>query len=79
MRLYFKKVSQSTETNNNRKKSVFKIIKGQNGIFEQMQGISLNGEKYNVQQNIIKKNKDSGLLSTQHRVFTIKSSNLKEL
>ena len=79
MRIFFKKIVQKEKVNNNVKKTVFKIIKGSNGVFEQIQGISLNGDTFHVKQNIVKKNSKSGTLSSKHRVFKIKSSNLKEL
>jgi hypothetical protein len=66
---------------NGKKKKMFEIIKEKNGEIEKVKGITPdnNSEQYNVQKDIIKKNKSTGKIHSIHSEFTLKTSNLINL
>ena len=81
MQFFIHKSISQLKTENGKKKSSFKIIKGKNGEIHQIKGITSNNDPniLNIQENIQKLNKETGIIRAKHRTFKIKSSDISTL
>jgi bifunctional autolysin len=78
MPLFIKENIRHFVKNNGTKETSFEIIKGKNGVVEQIKGVS-DKDMYRISKRKIVQNKDSGKIYATQKVFKIKSSNLKDL
>lgn len=81
MQFFIHKSVSQIKTENGKKKSSFKIIKGKNGEIHQIKGITSNNDPniLNIHENIQKLNKETGIIRAKHRTFKIKSSDISTL
>jgi hypothetical protein len=81
MRFIVQQYSKTIDlTNKDKKKtSSFRIIKGKNGEVHQIKGTTHNGKSYLVEEDIKKKNEKTGLVTSKHKLYKIKSSNMMNL
>ena len=79
MRFYFQKSVSHTRDINGKKETHFEVVKSDGDHVHKITGVSVdpNSDKFNIEEHIIKKNKDT--LQNKYRVFKIKSSNLNTL
>jgi hypothetical protein len=81
MQFFIHKSVSQIKTENGKKKASFKIIKGKNGEIHQIKGSTSNNDPniLNIQENIQKLNKETGIIKAKHRTFKIKSSDISTL
>lgn len=77
---YFMSKSLSQVRNSSGKKyTKFQILKGHDGVINQIKGESNDGNVFHIQHNVKKRNNKTGLVLQKHKVFKIKSSDLQNL
>ena len=81
MRFFIKESIHQIKNIDGKKKTKFEIIKGKDGEIHQIKGITSNenSDMFNINQHVIKKNLNKGIIYDKHRKFKIKASNLNSL
>ena len=72
--------SVSKISNSSGSKTSFQVIKGQDGVVHRIRGISGNNTgTYNIMENIMRQNKETGAINRKSRQFKIKTANIMRL
>ena len=62
-----------------KKYTKFQILKGHDGVINQIKGESNDGNVFHIQHDVKKRNNKTGLVLQKHKIFKIKSSDLQSL
>jgi len=73
------KTLSQVRNSSGKKYTKFQILKGHDGVINQIKGESNDGNVFHIQHNLKKRNDKTGLVLQKHKVFKIKSSDLQNL
>lgn len=79
MSYFMSKTLSQVRNSSGKKYTKFQILKGHDGVINQIKGESNDGNLFHIQHNVKKRNDKTGLVLQKHRVFKIKSSDLQNL
>jgi len=79
MSYFMSKTLSQVRNSSGKKYTKFQILKGHDGVINQIKGESNDGNVFHIQHNVKKRNNKTGLVLQKHKVFKIKSSDLQNL
>lgn len=79
MSYFYSQSFNQIRNSSGKKYTKFQIVKGNDGSINQIKGTSTNGDLYHIQHNTKHRNSKTGIVHSQHRVYKIKSSDLKNI
>lgn len=79
MSYFFSQSLSQVKNSTGKKYTKFQIVKGHDGHVNQIKGTTTNGEVYHIEHDIKEKNDKTGMVHSQHKVYKIKSSDLKNI
>ena len=79
MSYFFSQSLSQVKNITGKKYTKFQIVKGHDGHINQIKGTTTNGDLYHIEHDIKDRNNKTGMIHSQHKVYKIKSSDLKNI
>ncbi len=79
MSYFFSQSLSQVKNITGKKYTKFQIVKGHDGHINQIKGTTTNGDLYTIEHDIKDRNNKTGMIHSQHKVYKIKSSDLKNI